>query len=440
MNPYQQGLSLVFTGEKLEAKLFPTDYALIIDNIYKYKEKVGKLPSIDYFISVAGKFAGAKEKQVTSILKSLRPTDMSSDEVIMLLEDEYKKDKIRDAIEQSLELIETDVDMALKKIKDLVELDSVSKEVDYIDIDDEEIQRRVQLIKLGLSEGDEPFNVCPIPSLCAIGSAPSKGKTLLALKMMAHRFLEGDSVLYVSTEIEKLYILKRLISLISKVPFQEVISGNYSVKEHKEAVKRAELCIKYDVKFNSNLSNEQILGKPLRENKIYIIAPASRQDMVCGKGSKGVPDARELVNDIESHCRDLGVKMFFVDNLSDINYNYGNDVRDDMKIGKFCQSLRRLAILYDGVAWILVHSDNISDEVKYSKRIGQLLDLQLGIDIPKEMVELEMVMLSVFKNRNGQGYKSYPFKDFRWRMDYEFTGEDPVEVFELKKMMKKGNN
>jgi hypothetical protein len=259
------------------------------------------------------------------------------------------------------------------------------------------------------------------------------------LKILAHRFFEGDSVLYCSTEIEKLYILKRLISLISKVPFPEVISGNYSVKEHEIAAYRAELCIKYDVKFNSNLSNEQILGKPLRENKIYIIAPASRADMLSGRGMKGVPPAKELITDIEYYCRDLNVKMFFVDNLSDVVYDFGKDVRDDLQFGRFAQELRKITILYDAVGWVLAHSDDLSDQIKYSKRLTQLSDLQLGIDIPKEMVELEMVMISVFKNRNGQGYKSYPFKDFRFRMDYEFTGEEPVEVFELKKMMKKGS-
>lgn len=113
--------------------------------------------------------------------------------------------------------------------------------------------------------------------LCVIGARPSIGKTALALTTFVNQVMAGDKVSYFCGETDKEELVRRMISIISKVPYKNIIEGTMNPQQQHEAAVATRALIKHS-------NNFWVLGQQdYRHNPASIIARVKNLKLKYGR-------------------------------------------------------------------------------------------------------------------------------------------------------------
>ena len=212
--------------QSLSLKGEPVDYLTLSEEVATN----GKLDSVggrDYRMDLSGSVVlTANVKAYSKIVKDksvLRKLIHSSDGI---MEKAYSNDPVDDVIEYAessiYEISQGNIRGGLQPLKEIVG-DTMSQ-IEQMSMNEGNLTG----ITTGLRDLNSLISGFQKSDLVLIAARPAMGKTALALNMAMSAALKGHSIAIFSLEMSKMQLSQRLLSALSMIDLQDIISGKIS--------------------------------------------------------------------------------------------------------------------------------------------------------------------------------------------------------------------
>lgn len=248
----------------------------------------------------------------------------------------FEKDKDSQKLIDETSRLQTDIDILEKETG--ADLQKVS--LDLI----EEQERMPDIISTGFNGIDT--NSAPARGdIMVIGAREQVGKSLLCINLIKHFLEQGQKVLIYTTEMKPEQYLKRQVSLYVQIPYKDL-------KYHTLSRENFSKVYKFLQDFSQKYK-EQLIFSTVSHPNIDVI----RQEMEAQR-----PD------------------ILIIDNLSGINFPYGNENKTD-KIGRFANDLKDLILKHNCLGILVAHlnresqATNSEPETRHIKDCSHLEEI-----------------------------------------------------------------
>lgn len=241
----------------------------------------------------------------------------------------FEKDKDSQKLIDETSSLQTDIDILEKE--NGADLQKVS--LDLI----EEQERMPDIISTGFNGIDT--NSAPARGdIMVIGAREQVGKSLLCINLIKHFLEQGQKVLIYTTEMKPEQYLKRQVSLYVQIPYKDL-------KYHTLSRENFSKVYKFLQDFSQKYK-EQLIFSTVSHPNIDVI----RQEMEAQR-----PD------------------ILIIDNLSGINFPYGNENKTD-KIGRFANDLKDLILKHNCLGILVAHLNRESQATKSEPETRHIKD------------------------------------------------------------------
>jgi replicative DNA helicase len=218
---------------RLKKEFFEAPYTEIYILINKFYQKFDKLPSFEELEAVT---RDEKQANYITALKQLTvPDDLNIEVILQAVINEYAQREVLQQLGGYLDtLVFKDVGEIVEDLSvisiDIEEKTEVSEHVvemnHYFTIDSDTIASRTPL---GLNNDFDRRSLGMTPGeYVMLGGYRGSGKSAVCSNIVCAQYLQGNSSLYFSIEMDSREIFDRHISILSGVPIKHIKSGNLS--------------------------------------------------------------------------------------------------------------------------------------------------------------------------------------------------------------------
>ena len=174
-------------------------------------------------------------------------------------------------------------------------------------------------IPMGFPELDEPMSGLNTESLIVLAARPSIGKSAFSLQVAANVAKRNVPVLYLSPEMSKLQLTKRLLSMESGVPYTRIMNSKLSdsdindLKEADERIRTIPLVI-------DDASEQSITGLRLKARRMQAtsglgLVIIDYLQLLC-EGDDSKEAVTKISKGLKSIAKDLCIPVWAVSQLS----------------------------------------------------------------------------------------------------------------------------
>jgi replicative DNA helicase len=173
-------------------------------------------------------------------------------------------------------------------------------------------------IPMGFAELDEPMNGLNKKSLIILAARPSIGKSAFSLQVAANAAKRNVPVLFLSPEMSKLQLTKRLLSMESGVPYTKIMSSkklsDSDINDLKEADKRIRtIPLKID-----DSSEQTIVTARLKARRVLCdggLLIIDYLQLLC-EGDDSKEEVTKVSKGLKAIAKDLEIPVWAVSQLS----------------------------------------------------------------------------------------------------------------------------
>jgi len=404
---------------KLKLNFFAAEYMPIFSALHNFYNKYGTLPSFnDLTISL-------REGLLLNNLKALEKIEVPEDVDIMLivnaLLDEYTQEetlKQLDVFIDNVTLLDTEeIKQELSNIVMFLDekthtSESVCLMSDITIAEDVDIAR--MKVPLGINNTFDADVMAKTSELIMIGGKRGSGKSIVANNMTVNQYLQGNSSLFFSIEMDKREVFDRTMSMLSGVDYQNIRKGTLDQNDYdKLAIARRDMFIDGQELYKEYLNDRDfnkfenaLIKKQLKpDNQIVII------------------DNRRLtLADIDLNIQKY--KTQFKDKLKLVVVDYVNQIEiEDIYSWQqqivLSKQLKQFARKYD-IVMVSPYQIDGEGEARFSKGLLDAPDIAAILKNNKDHLKFESS-----KIRNGA-----PF-DFSSPMDWKCLRMDPTDYVDV---------
>jgi replicative DNA helicase len=271
---------------RLKKEFFEPPYTEIYYLVNKFYQKFDKLPTFDELELVT---RDEKHANYVTALKELNvPEDLDIEIILQALINEYAQKEVLQQLNNYLEtLVFKDVGEIVEDLSaisiDIEEKTEVSEQIvemnDFMTIDTDTIFSRVYL---GLNNDFDRLSLGMAPSeMIMFGGHRGSGKSVVCSNIVCNQYLQGNSSLYFSIEMNGRELYNRTLAILSDVYEKHIKAGNLTTLEMQAIAKvRADMTEDGSIdlleKFNKDHDFEaferNLIARPLkRDNRIITI-------------------------------------------------------------------------------------------------------------------------------------------------------------------------
>jgi len=420
---------------KLKLNFFAAEYMPIFSALNNFYTKYGTLPSFnDMTISL-------REGLLLNNLKALEKIEIPEDVDILLIVDallnEYTQEETLKQIEVFIDNVTLlDTEEIKQELSNIVMFldekthtsESVCLMSDITIAEDEDVERTK--VPLGINNTFDADIMAKTSELILIGGKRGSGKSIVANNMTVNQYLEGNSSLFFSIEMNQREIFDRTMSMLSGVEYQNIRKGILTKDDYdKLAVVRRDMFIDGQDLYEEYLKerdfnkfeNALIKGQLKPDNQIVII-----------------DNSRLTLADIDLNIQKY--KTQFKDKLKLVVVDYVNQIEiEDIYSWKqqivLAKQLKQFARKYD-IVLVSPYQIDGDGEARFAKGLLDAPDIAAILKAEKDHIKFDSS-----KIRNGP-----PF-DFASPMDWPCLRVDPRDYIistdddeEEEEKPKKSNN
>jgi len=439
---YQKVLARAFKSPffDIDDGFLPKDYASLYRLARKLYVEEGKVPSLTHVMTVVlpnTEMSRTIRKKFLAILGNLPPVVEESDlELKEILQQEATTEQLADLV------VEAKVAVEEKNIKKVGEV--ANKMQGVILLGDNNIlapdndsfleDEQVEYIRTGLETGNEVLDRIPTGSAILLTAGPGKGKSIMSGKMLNNKFfLEDESVLYYSYEVQSEVMRARFLSNLSGVPFEEIANGKYTTKENLDRIQAAKLCYVHQITpaeafaLADKGQQDKIKTLPKRKNVFKLRAMPSRKDIQKakneGKRIVKMPNREKLLEEFNLFYQEYGTRTIAIDLVTSVPA-VGKEERYQTIFSCFEDS-KNWAL---GVGGLIIApaqaEENDITVVKYAKMLKEQSDMNLvALPVPSHLNDFQVMYWGMNKNRHGIEGMAYPFMDLRANSDFVYADD-----------------
>jgi hypothetical protein len=421
-------LSKIFTDDFIEvpSELIREDYQRKIYKAYeKYYLVLGKKPSIPFFIEkIIPKISSneAERKSLKDIVSNLPDVQESGSEIKELLEDNFKKTSlVKLGNDFAKALKENDWDDVWKSISKMESIRDIGTD-EQLEPDNEsflEEEDYITRVPTGVPSCSRVLSTIPESSVILYCGEPKSGKTALSLLSICNRFFEGASCCIYSYEMPVVQLKARVISYLSGVPYEEVETNKFTIKESSLKVKGVRYAFVYNLSPNEAMQmvlkgkEKDIEALPKRKNVIIFRGGLSSKDIKKAKESgrriRPLPNNETIIRDMKMYYNLYGITEYLIDYLQ-IVPSVSKSTREE-SLTKLIQEVKEFAIETTATMHIPTQSEEDVRVVRYAKSLRMYCDLQIGIMRTSKLDKLNSLGVFVGANRHGPWNFGYIYEN-----------------------------
>ena len=421
-------LSKIFADDYIEIQpeLITEEYQRKIYKAYsKYYLVSGKKPSIPFFIEkVIPKITQDMEerKSFKEIVANLPDVEETASELKELIEDDFKKKSLsRLGKDFAKSLKEDDWDNVWKSISKMEAIRDIGTDEQlepdnesFLDEDD-----AITRVSTGIPSCSKVLSTIPESSVILYGGLSKSGKTLTSLISITNRFFDGVSVLIFSYEMTIAQLKSRQLSYLSQVPYEEVETRKFTIKESELKVKGVKYSFVHDIRPEEAMKmmlagkEEELKALPKRKNVIIFRGGLSGKDIKkakdTGKRTRPLPNNETLIQDMKLYYNLYGVTEYLIDYLQIVPLVTKTSREEGLT--KLIQEVKEFCIETGATAHVPVQTEEDVREVKYAKSLKMYCDLMIGVMRTPKLDKLNSLAIFICANRHGIWGKGYIYEN-----------------------------
>ena len=392
---------------KLSVKYFTGANLILFSKITNFYKNNMRLPSMDEF-SVVKKDVALQEYLENQIFSEENENDTIQNEfLVSQLQDYFVREETIDFLNTFLEQFENlesveIMDLLQNHLLELNKANPSSEECfDVAELDLIPKGDSFVLHASGLStEYDSVNGGFGRQELILLGGRRGSGKSIISLNLAHHRFKNKNTVAVFSIEMRYKEVHDRLVSMISGVPFLNILKNELSPMD-KIAIAKAKIESFYerDEKVDKLLEE---LGKDFDFNKFETLFNAKKPPFKKHRLFI-IDDSSLTLNRIDHYCNMFSSKydnftMAEVDYLNIIKYPDGKNWMSQIEIA---DELKRLSRKYD-LSMVSPYQIDATGEARFAKGILDSADRGFNFFPPSEEDPEGGITIHTTKIRNGR--------------------------------------
>lgn len=391
---------------KLTNKYFVGANLILFTKIKNFYKANLRLPSIDEFLTVKKDIVIQEYLENDLLDDSVEQKDIQNDFLISQLQDFCVREETIEFLDKFLEEFESlesfeIMDLFQSHILELNKTAPVTDECfDVADLDLFPKGDSFKLFSSGLSNQYDAYNGgFGLQELILFGGRRGSGKSIITLNMANHRFQQNNTVAFMSIEMRYKEVHDRLVSIISGVPFLNILKNTITFEE-KVSIIKAKVKNFYEVDMNiykaidilENTKDFQKFETFFKENK-----PRYKDNRLFI-----IDDPSLTLNRIDHYCNMFANKhpafnMIVVDYLNIIKYPDSKAWQSQVQIA---EELKRISRKYD-ISVISPYQIDATGEARFAKGILDAADRGFNFFPPNEDDE-DSIVIHTTKIRNGK--------------------------------------
>ena len=218
------------------------------------------------------------------------------------------------------------MDIAFGALSDLNKRAVLSKETSVGDVSKSIIRDVVDGngfaagILMGFPELDEPLSGLNKESLIILAARPSIGKSAFSLQVAANVAKRNVPVLYLSPEMSKLQLTKRLLSMESSVPYSKIMSSKKLTKHDIESLREADERIRtipliIDDSSDQNITSLRLKSRRMQATSGLGLVIIDYLQLLCD-GDDSKEEVTKVSKGLKAIAKDLEIPVWAVSQLS----------------------------------------------------------------------------------------------------------------------------
>lgn len=354
---------------KLKLNFFAAEYISIYSAMNNFYNKYSTLPSFNDLDIILRE--GLLRNNLKALQKLKEPDDVSIDKVVDALLNEYTQEETLKQIEvfiDSITLLDSEeIKQELSNIVMTLEEKTHTSEkvclMNNITITDEEELLTTQ-VPLGISNTFDSTTRAKTSELLMIGGKRGSGKSIVVNNIFVNQYLQGNSCLYFSIEMNQQEIFNRTMSILSKVNISSLRNSNLNSSDYDKLA----LCRKNMFMEADDLYEEYIKDKNYKKFESRLI---KEKQLKIDNQLIIVDNQRLTLADIDLNTQKF--KSKFGDKLKLVVVDYMNQIEiEDIYSWQqqivLAKQLKNFARKYD-VVMVTPYQIDASGEARFSKGI-----------------------------------------------------------------------
>lgn len=412
---------------KLLGQYFTGTNKIVYNKIQAYYKANTLLPSVEELI-VLRKDQGLQEYIDNQILAEENTNNNIDNEfLVSQLQDYYVRDKTLEFLDKLVDEIEN-----YEKVEILDSFQNHLLDLNHAIPTDDEL---FDVGDMYFFPSDDDFKIYPsglstehdainggfaLQELILLGGRRGSGKSIISLNLALNRFLQGDTVSFMSVEMRYKEVYDRVLSIISEVPFLDIFRNRLTPEQRiqiaaarfKHFYKPASIL---DKLLDGLIATNDFIGF---EKKVKIEKPALTENRLFL-----IDDESITLNRIDHHCNMFSQKyprytMNVVDYLNIIKHDDQKNWQTQMTIA---DQLKTLARKHD-ITMLSPYQIDASGEARFAKGILDSADRSFNFFPPPEAEDRSLenkIAIHTTKIRNGR------HMSFDINMNWECVKIDP---------------